>query len=545
MSRLICASSVGAIVAMAVAAALPASASAGSPQACVSGHSQRCFPSLAEAVAHTVNGDLVTLGAGTYAGGVTITKSIRVVGAGEDQTVVSGGGPVVTIKATSKLRPTVEMTDLSVSGGRNTGVALTGKRDGFNAHGGGIQVPYANRAGKPGATLVLRHVTVSGNQAIPSMTSPSPSGVQCPGGDCPYAGAYGGGIATAGPLTLDDVTVSGNRAAGRVSDANGAGIYSRVGPVVIRNSKIVGNTAEPTPHTIGRFAEGGGITIVEGSKPTTVQGTHIDDNVARLVTDWPDSVDMSAQSGGVFMEGDTELTMRDSVVSGNRVIADAPQGEPLVYVAALHFQHGGNGLLLEDTTITGNQLHAVVRTTENLAPMGGIVESDGHAVMNRVRITHNTQSVRTTDGSAGVSGAVFLCGCDNGDGGVTQLTDVTVSENLSAATSEAGPAWVWGGGIFAADATHLTLASSTVSRNRSVATALDGSSRAEVRGGGVWAGPLWGADPTVDLSGSTITGNSGTVSEGGTVLGGGVYAEVPVTGTEGVTGNLPDDVYSP
>jgi hypothetical protein len=220
-------------------------------------------------------------------------------------------------------------------------------------------------------------------------------------------------------------------------------------------------------------------------------------------------------------------------------------GEPLVYDAALHYQYGGEGLRLVDTIISGNSVVANIATAEHLAPMGTIVEADGQAVMNRVTITGNTQSIHTTAGTAGLGGVLFLCGCGNGDGGVMNLTDVTISDNVSTATSESGPAWVWGGGVSAVDGAHVTMASSRIADNQSVATALDGSGNAEVRGGGLWAGPLWGIDPTVDLTGSVVTGNFGTVSPGGAVLGGGVYAEVPVTGTAGVTGNLPDDVYLP
>jgi hypothetical protein len=213
--------------------------------------------------------------------------------------------------------------------------------------------------------------------------------------------------------------------------------------------------------------------------------------------------------------------------------------------AALHYQFGGDGLVLENTTITGNTLTARIATTEDLAPMGGFVEVDGHAVMRGVRIADNRQTVHTTDGTAGISGALFLCGCGNGDGGVTDLRDVTIADNVSTATSDVGPAWVWGGGVIALDGTQLTMAESRIADNHSFATALDGHSKAEVRGGGLWAGPLWGTDPTVDLAGSIVTGNSGTVSLGGEVLGGGVYAEVPVSGTAGVTGNHPDDVHLP
>lgn len=533
------------LASMGLTAAPTATAVDGRPHACVSGHVDRCFDTLGEAVTRAVNGDVVTLAEGTYAGGVTINKSIRIVGAGEDRTIIHGGGPVLTVVATSQDRPVVQLADLTITGGVNSGTGLGGKVIGHDAYGGGILVPFSNGNRGAGASLALHRVTVTGNKAVPSTTLRSPSGAQCPEGDCPYAGAFGGGIATAGRLSLVDSTVADNLAGGNASDANGGGIFSAVGPVDISRSTIEGNLAAPASNVIGRWAEGGGITIGDSSRPTTITDSRIEGNTARLVTTWPVPVEMAAQSGGIFMGGNTQLTMTGSALTDNRVVAHAPAGGPLVIDAALHYQYGGDGLLLEDTEITGNTLVARVGTTENVAPVGGIVEVDGHAVMKGVTISGNSVALHTTHGDAGLSGALFLCGCGNGDGGVTDLTDVIVADNVSTANAERGSAWVWGGGIFAVDGTRLSLKASRVAGNRSVATALRGSGEAEVRGGGLWAGPLWGEDPTVDLAGSVITGNSGSVSPGGVVLGGGVYSEVAVSGTDGVTGNLPDDLHLP
>ena len=193
----------GAALMIGLTAGLPGTAAGAGPQACVSGHVSRCYASLAEALAHTVNGDVVSLAEGTYKGGVTITKSVRIRGAGEGATVIEGGGPVLTVKATSKFKPVVELVDLTVTGGVNTGLALSSKDTGIVGSGGGILVPYSNGKGGAGASLTLRRVAVIGNVARPSTTVSSPRGAQCPEGVCPYAGAYGGGIATAGPLTLD------------------------------------------------------------------------------------------------------------------------------------------------------------------------------------------------------------------------------------------------------------------------------------------------------------------------------------------------------
>ena len=48
------------------------------------------------ALAAAHRGDTITIGPGTYAGGVTIDVSVKLV-AGSGATIISGGGPVLTI----------------------------------------------------------------------------------------------------------------------------------------------------------------------------------------------------------------------------------------------------------------------------------------------------------------------------------------------------------------------------------------------------------------------------------------------------------------
>src|SRR6266446_5165895 len=79
-----------------VGAALWYVGSASAAALCV-GPQAGCFSQLQPAVAAAHDGDTITVAPGTYAGGVTIDKSIRLQGAGAAQTVISGGGPVLTI----------------------------------------------------------------------------------------------------------------------------------------------------------------------------------------------------------------------------------------------------------------------------------------------------------------------------------------------------------------------------------------------------------------------------------------------------------------
>jgi hypothetical protein len=78
---------------------VPASASPvkRSTTLCVGQHSG-CFATVRAALRAAHNGDTITIGRGSYAGGVTITKSVRLVGAGEKATRISGGGPVISVR---------------------------------------------------------------------------------------------------------------------------------------------------------------------------------------------------------------------------------------------------------------------------------------------------------------------------------------------------------------------------------------------------------------------------------------------------------------
>ncbi len=84
-------------------------------------------------------GDTVAVGPGSYAGGIVIAKALRVSGAGAGATVISGGGPVITVSAGPVL-----LRGVTVTGGSAPG------------DGGGILNT---------GTLTVAGVTISGNAA--------------------------------------------------------------------------------------------------------------------------------------------------------------------------------------------------------------------------------------------------------------------------------------------------------------------------------------------------------------------------------------------
>src|SRR4029453_4989544 len=80
------------------------------------------YTQLGPALAAAQRGDTITIGAGPSAGGVTIDVSVKLVGAGSGATIISGGGPVLTIGvADAPSEPTVTIEGVTVTGGGTGG----------------------------------------------------------------------------------------------------------------------------------------------------------------------------------------------------------------------------------------------------------------------------------------------------------------------------------------------------------------------------------------------------------------------------------------
>ncbi len=210
--------------AVAVTAAALGAAPADAATRCV-GAGKGCHKTIQAALDAAHDGDTIKLGAGRYPGGITIEKSVRLLGAGARETTIRGGGPVVTVGSLGDATPpTVSIAGVKITGGR-TSRGIEGED--FRALGGGVLVPPGADFGV-GASLTIRDSVISDNRAVPQATSDSPSGVTCPDGPCPYAEGDGGGIASFGTLKLVDTVVSDNVAGGPVaSDAKGGGDLQR------------------------------------------------------------------------------------------------------------------------------------------------------------------------------------------------------------------------------------------------------------------------------------------------------------------------------
>ena len=162
-------------LAIVIAIAAPASGAAlrdrgGAASLCV-GRQPGCYGSIQAAVDAAPDGAAITVGPGTFAGGITIAKSLTLRGAAAAATVISGGGPVLTIGTAGALtEPTVSLSGVTITDGFNTAPL---------ALGGGVSVPPS--ASGLGATVTISDSVVSGNRAAPASTVPG-----CP--PFPFAG---------------------------------------------------------------------------------------------------------------------------------------------------------------------------------------------------------------------------------------------------------------------------------------------------------------------------------------------------------------------
>jgi hypothetical protein len=267
-----------------------------------------CFSTLQAAVSAAHDGDTIAIAPGTYAGGVSIDVSVKIVGAGARSTVIRGGGSVLTIGVYgASSEPTVSITGVTITGGVTRSspesIPFVGE-DGVIARGGGVEIP-PNADFTGGATVTISNSVITGNRVAP--THALPDGPPCPGGvNCPFAQAAGGGIDSWGTLTLQNSTVTNNTvgtASGLstvASDADGGAIANEQGPLTITNSTISHNEASATAPN-GRFADSGAMFLEGGT--VTMRNSTVTDNSATLAAAEPNSVaannDAVALAGGI------------------------------------------------------------------------------------------------------------------------------------------------------------------------------------------------------------------------------------------------------
>jgi hypothetical protein len=530
------------LAAAAVGIALAAAGAATPARAlCVGG--PQCYSTVQAALDVAANGDTIRIAPGTYAGGLVIVKSVDLVGGGASSTVISGGGPVVTIGSVVST-PTVSLTGLTVTGGLatadpqapNCGPDVPTCGPGYTtatALGGGIEA-------FPGTTVTIRSSVVTGNRARPSTVVPSVK-AKCPGSvPCPASFGDAAGIDNWGTMTIQSSTVSDNHAEG--SQSNGGGIADESGAsLTIRDSLVSGNSATASAAFTGRFVSGGGI-FVDGGAEIDVENSTIQGNSANLVDVLPHPYPLqgggtdqaNAQGGGVFLSDGSSGSFRNSSIDGNTVSVDGPTGEPFGVDAAL-CACGDVQLSIENSEVKGNTTRLRVLSTTDSGQSGGILEADGSTSLRNTHVTGNEVDIETLAGDAQAIGTLMFFP-PPGEGATLQ--GGSVSGNTVTARATGGAATIQGVGI--TNDGPLTLANSEVLGNTGTATGQGGF----VQGGGIWNGLLFGGpESPLTLQNTHVQANSLLVSAGLTAAGGGIFTVgFPVTLDHAVVArNAPDD----
>jgi hypothetical protein len=506
---------VAATVVAAFAAAGEASASRG---LCVGGGG--CYPTIQAAVDAARDGDVVTSGAGTFAGGVVVDTSIELIGAGPGATIISGGGPVLTIGiAGATTEPTVTIEGVTVTGGTTIGNLAPSV-----ARGGGAYIP---RAAGPatGATVTIRNSVITGNHVAPAEAVDD------------NASAGGGGISNDGNLTLENVVVTANHADasdGLTSEADGGGILNRAfGNLTMRASVVSGNDARVVGPN-GREADGGGMLAVAGT--LSIADSVVSGNTVSASATTSDEV--KAHAGGLHSEAGVMATIRSSTFSGNTATAENTLGNAMAFCGGVCTD---GDVDIRDVAFDHNRVVATTPAGDASVDSGGLGVGccENPPTLVTIRGSSFTANSVEADAAAGTAtaaaGAVSMANLPAVD-----LRDSLVRGNSANATSTSGTAVVHGGGL--ASGGELELRGTTVSDNVGRAFAPTG----EAQGGGIWNGAFGPPPPAPELTliDTTVTGNSLDASFGVSVHGGGIFTTVPITlqGTI-VAANSPDQCF--
>jgi len=225
------------------------------------------YSQIQPAIDAAYSGDTISIAAGAYNGGLSISKSLILAGAGAGSVTINGGNSVVYINS----GVTVRIQGVTITGGNAT------------YYGGGIMNNGA---------LTLDSSTISGNTTNARIS---------------YSG--GGGIANVGALTVTNSTISGNSA------QVGGGIYTSVGSTVtLANSTISGNSAY---HDGGIYNEGA----------VTLTGTILAQNTASMAPDCGGT--LTGGPGGHNLLGDnSDCSGLTNGVNGDQVGTDANPIDP-------------------------------------------------------------------------------------------------------------------------------------------------------------------------------------------------------------------------
>ena len=268
--------------------------------------------------------------------------------------------------------------------------------------------------------------------------------------------------ATAGTLTLEELTLQDGRLTNPTSDEGGAGVAQ---------------------------------LSADSSDTLTLTNVAVRDCV---VTGGADT----AGGGAIFSDGQN-VVIGGSALTGNGVVLTAP--DLFVAGGGAIFNNGGD-VTVSDSEITGNTLQVSSASPDNTG--GGAIYTNGGDLLSLTSTIVRDNHLTVTSDAGATSG--------NGNGGgaihsissLTTLVDSAVDEN-TATISVHEPFSDGGGGIYT-NGGDLSLADSSVSANTATVSKLATGTESDTSGGGgVY---LNGGD--LALAGSTVADNAAVLSNG-------------------------------
>jgi CSLREA domain-containing protein len=442
-----------------------------------------------------------------------ITAPVDIAGPGADLLILNGGASSTTLRSLLYFDGafTATVRGLTVRGGRRSGgggmvvdndanVTLRDMQirnnESVDAPGGGILALRRGRVALINVDVTDNVATgangLGGGVAVQDSSLMAMTGGRLANDESRVSNG-GGARVFNGALTLDSVTLSGNRAPATANGGVGAGIFTDGPRAVLQlvNSTVSDNiagvaggglsvrggttvTLTGTTFRANRAPLGGGIEI--GNSNATVVNSTIAANV------------VTSRGGGVFVFGTGQWTQQGGAIREN--------------VAG---NNGGGGLWAQESAVVSL---TNVQVRENRASGGG---ASGGGIWCSGNVTLDMTGgaiARNESGSA--AGGLILTG-----GRPSTLTRVAVDSNVSA---------IGGGGLVAVANVNLTIT--------------DGSFRGNSLLAGGGAG-LFAENSTLSLVRTIIAGNRAVLNGGGMQINtGGTYAlrDVVVEDNSGVNG---------
>jgi len=351
----------------------------------------------------------------TTKGDLDIMKSVRIVGAGADSTIIQWGAAVVDadrdrifhVYTTAVATVNVAIEGVTIQGGRtfqefigygldNAGSPIVQPTEYYlRRAGGGLAVGAAAAVVQIDPALVGAESAAGrgGSQkpGVPGVPGPTfgltLTGVKVLGNQAQGDGA---GIYAGAPMAATTVVVSGN-----TSTVNGGGVYNE-GNTSITNSTISGNTAE-----------GGGGVFLTGTNTVTISGTTLSGNRA-------------VGGGAVSGRAGVTINMVNSTLSGN-LGSDVGAGLYHQGPASLRFVTIANNISGADAPTAGSGI--------NVFPSGAVA-----VALKNVLLAANKVGWDSTLEPAGPADPVALASANCGYTG-SSMAITSSGNNLSSDAS--------------------------------------------------------------------------------------------------------------